>query len=161
MLSSGNVNSSFIGNISYKNNHHANPQKTNKFAYCKAFGALKGVEYLGIFNPCVKPIDLEVIKALQESAAIKRFSRNNNVTLYIDKNCKAGEYTSRLTFAYKNTVNSFKGLLKNIFTPQKEINLIYKSKETSAEHSKVFTKMIKELDYITLEEMSKNTPKHL
>ncbi len=122
------------------------------------FKALKGVEYLGTFNPGVKPIDLEVLKAMQESKAINRFCQKYNVTIYLYKACSLGEYTSTLTFRYKNIAKNFKDKLKNMFTPKKELNLIYQSKEASAEHSQNFKKMIQDINYIDLEDMSRTAP---
>ncbi len=118
------------------------------------FKALRAVEYLGSFSPGIKQNDLEVLKAVQESKAITRFCKDKNVVLYLSKDCIGGEYTSKLIFSYKNIAKNLKSRIKNILTPKKELNIIYKSNETSSEHSKTFQDMINNLQENTLEEMA-------
>ncbi len=139
------------------NNIKQNPNQKN----LSNFQALRGIEYHGSFNPLMKPIDLEVLKKVQESKTINNFCRQNNVELYLSKTCTKGEYSSVLTFRYKKIANNFKEKLKNIFTPKNELNLMYKSKETSAEHSKTFGKLIQELKDIDLAEMVYDAPKKI
>ena len=125
----------------------------------KNFKALRGVEYFGSFNPGIKPLDLSVVKTMQESKAINKFCYKYNVVIYLGKDCLNGEYTSTLAFRYKNIAKNFKEKFLNLFTPKRELNLIYKSKESSAEHSQAFEQMIKDLQYSDLDDMSSFSPK--
>ena len=130
------------------------PYKQSNIQNQTNFKALRAVEYLGSFSPGIKQNDLEVLKAVQESKAITRFCKDKNVILYLSKDCKGGEYTSKLILTYKNIAKDFKSKIKNMLTRKKELNIIYKSSETSAEHSKAFQNMIENLQENTLQEMS-------
>ena len=130
-----------------------NPQKN--------FKALRGVEYFGSFNPGIKPLDLNVVKAMQESKSISKFCQKYNVVIYLGKECSMGEYKSTLAFRYNKIAKGFKEKVINMLTPAKELNLIYKSKDSSAEHSQMFVQMIKELKYAELDDMSSFASKSL
>ena len=130
-------------------------------SYTPDFKAIRGVEYLGTFNPGIKPVDLEVLKVMQESKPISKFCQKYNVVIYLSKDCSLGEYTSILTFRYKNIAKTLKERLKNMLTPTNELNLIYRSKESSADHSQKFKEMIQNLEYTDLESMSQSAAKNL
>ncbi len=125
------------------------------------FKALRAVEYLGTFSPGIKKNDLEVLKAVQESKAITRFCKDKSVTIFLSKDCECGEYTSKLILTYKKIAKDFKSRIKNMLTPKKELNIIYKSNETSTEHSKAFQNMIENIQENTLEEMISSKPTNI